>query len=69
MIPVIDLHLDDVTSVSSFDFKNEAQIAKELCDAFKNVGFVYLKNFGISRATVSEYLKFLLSVVFRTDMT
>ena len=52
MIPVVDLGFDDVTAVSSFDFQNEQKLAKELCDAFKTVGFVYLKNFGISQEKV-----------------
>ena len=52
-IPLIDF------SKFSLDIEEEnastegvAKLADELCDAFKNVGFVYLKNCGITQSEV-----------------
>ena len=53
VIPIIDFaeySLDiEEENVSSGDIK---QLADEICDAFKTVGFVYLKNYGISQTKV-----------------
>ena len=53
IIPVIDFSkysLDiEEENVSSGDIK---RLADEICAAFKTVGFVYLKNYGISQTKV-----------------
>ena len=60
-IPLIDF------SKFSLDVKEEnvsteemGKLADELCDAFKNVGFVYLRNCGITQTEVRISLLSLL---------
>ena len=64
MIPIVDMK-DCAISISN-DALNEtckAIVAKEICDAFKSVGFVYLKNFGMSSEKVSKII-LLLNIMF-----
>ena len=54
MIPVVDFN-DCAVSISNDELgeRHILSIAKEICDAFKTVGFVYLKNHGISAEKVN----------------
>ena len=43
-IPIVDFRHGHIADASSPEFKT---VVKEITDAFKNVGFVYLRNHGI----------------------
>ena len=50
----------------SLDFKEEQvgkekllKLADEVCDAFRTVGFVYLKNYGIKQSQVKEFESYI----------
>ena len=58
MIPVVDFSAYNIT-VQECDIadKELSQLADKICDAFKTVGFVYIKNHGIPQAQVMKYAK------------
>ena len=49
-LPVIDISCIGLDKEDPLDYssKDVTSTAKQLCDAFKNVGFVYIKNHGIT---------------------
>ena len=55
MIPVVDFALCGV-SVTDKDVKDEhlQRIGKDICEAFKTVGFVYLVNHGVPLEKVRQ---------------
>ena len=63
MIPVVDFK-DCAVSISNDELgeRHIFSIAKEICDAFKTVGFVYLKNHGISAEKVNCFTARMLLV-------
>ena len=49
-LPVIDISCIGLDKEDPLDYssKDVTSTARQLCDAFKNVGFVYIKNHGIT---------------------
>ena len=64
MIPVVDFK-DCAVSISNDELgeRHIFSIAKEICDAFKTVGFVYLKNHGISAEKVNLFYSYTLQIL------
>lgn len=49
--------------------EQQKQIASEIDDAFRNVGFVYLKNHGVDKQRVEECFEWVIffpSIIFET---
>lgn len=62
-IPLVDFAAMSVEhdSVPSPSDNKVQAIARQIHQAFSTVGFVYLKNHGITQATVMQPLRFLTS--------
>ena len=59
-IPVIDIHSVNI-NISDDDIKADEldRVAAKIVDAFSTIGFVYLKNHGISQQLVSDMYGFV----------
>ena len=60
-IPVIDIHSVNI-NISDEDIKADEldRVAAKIVDAFSTIGFVYLKNHGISQQLVSGMCGFCM---------